>query len=308
MQHRTPILISLPLTGLMMAVALAACTAAPPPHTDPEGGSGGTAGGNPGTGGGSGPSTGGCTPGQLADHGTLNGRYGIVDTAAGGLEYFLQVNEWNASATQSVTFGGSDFFFQMTTQQASVPTTGGPTGFPSMFIGANSNHITDGSNLPKLVSDLTTVPTTWNWNDAGTLADTANNSYNATYDVWFSTSAAGEPAASAPSGGFLMVWLHKPTDAQPIGSIKYNGVTIAGVDGTWDVWIGLNGNKPCISYVRTQTTLSLSYDLNAFIKDAVANRPSTIQSAWYLSNIFSGFEIWRGGQGIETTSFCAVVN
>ena len=247
--------------------------------------------------------------GTLATSGTLNGRFGSTHVTASGSDYFLQVNEWNASATQTMAYGGS-FAFKMTTQMASVATNGGPTGFPSMFIGANSNHATTGSNLPKAVSALTTVPTTWNWNDNGTLADATNNSYNATYDVWFSTNPAGEPAASGPSGGFLMVWLHKPADAQPIGSVATgnHAVTIAGVPGTWDVWIGTNNSRPCISYVATQTTLSLSFDLNRFIQDAVNNRPNTIQSGWYLSNVFTGFEIWRGGVNLESTGFCAAVN
>ena len=105
-----------------------------------------------------------------------------------------------------------------------------------------------------------------------------------------------------------MVWYHKPADAQPIGSAMKKGITIPGVPGTWDVWIGLNGTHPCISYVATQTTLSLSYDLNLFIQDAVKNQPNTIQSSWYLTNIFTGFEIWRGGVNLESTSFCAHVN
>ena len=106
-----------------------------------------------------------------------------------------------------------------------------------------------------------------------------------------------------------MVWLHKPADAQPIGgSPMKTGITIAGVPGTWDVWIGPNGNRPCISYVATESTLSLSFDLNLFIQDAVKNQPNTIQSSWYLTNIFSGFEIWRGAQNVESTAFCAVVN
>ena len=57
-----------------------------------------------------------------------------------------------------------------------------------------------------------------------------------------------------------------------------------------------------------QATLSLSYDLNLFIQDAVKNQPNTIQSSWYLTNIFTGFEIWRGGVNLESTSFCAHVN
>jgi hypothetical protein len=253
----------------------------------------------------------GCTPGTLSDSGVLKSRFDSTKVMAGGVEYFMQVNEWNTSAAQVMTYGGA-FFFKMTTQEASAMTNGGPTGFPSLFIGANSRHSTANSNLPKQVSSLTSVLTTWNWNDNGTLADATANSYNAAYDVWFSTNPMGEPNASGPSGGFLMVWLHKPADAQPIGKILYPAVTIPGVGGTWDVWIGMNGRVPCTSYVRTEDTLSLSYDLNDFIKDAVANRTNNgtavLQNSWYLTNIFSGFEIWRGGVNLETTSFCAVVN
>jgi hypothetical protein len=159
------------------------------------------------------------------------------------------------------------------------------------------------------VSVLTTVPVSWTWDDAGTLADPTNNSYNATYDVWFSTNSAGEPNGVGPSGGFLMVWYHKPSDAQPIGgSPMKKAQTIAGVPGTWDVWIGKNGQVPCISYVSTTDLKSFSFDLNNFIQDAVKNQPNTILSTWYLTNIFTGFEIWRGGLNIQSTSFCAQVN
>ncbi|HEX6763962.1 MAG TPA: hypothetical protein VF103_00760, partial [Polyangiaceae bacterium] len=92
------------------------------------------------------------------------------------------------------------------------------------------------------------------------------------------------------------------------GRVTYQAVTVDGVDGTWDVWVGTNGSRPCISYVRTEASLSLSTDLNFFIRDAVDNRPSTIQDDWYLSNVFIGFEIWSGGIGLETTSFCTIVN
>jgi hypothetical protein len=177
-----------------------------------------------------------------------------------------------------------------------------------MFIGANSDHVTMGSNLPKQVSALTSVPTTWVWNDNGLMADTATNVWNSAYDVWFSTNPAGEPSAFGPSGGYLMVWLYDPPTAQPIGRVMYPGVTIEGVDGTWDVWVGTNGSRPCISYVRTEPSLVLSTDLNFFVQDAVMNRPSTISSDWYLSNVFIGFEIWSGGAGLETTSFCVIVN
>jgi hypothetical protein len=333
MSHRTSLSISLfPLCSLFAAcaIALGACSSggggenpqgsagqsgtAGQPGATGKGGSSGPAGapGHGGTtgaagGGGSAPLLG-CTPKALDSSGTLQGRYGTTHVTSDGRDYFLQVNQWNtgASGNQTMSYGGSSFF-KMTTQTATAATNGSPTGFPSVFIGANANHSTTGSNLPKQVSALTQVLTTWNWNDAGTRSDTTNNSYNATYDVWFSTNAGGDPSASAPSGGYLMVWLHRPNDAQPIGSISALNQTIPGVPGGWDVWVGMNGSKPCISYVSRSSTLSLSYDLNNFIKDAVTNRSGTIQSGWYLSNVFAGFEIWRGGMNIETTSFCAVV-
>jgi hypothetical protein len=270
------------------------------------GAAGATGSGGAATGGAAGGASGGCTPASLTTTGVLNGRYGTM--LFDNDYYFMQVNEWNSSASQVLSYGG-DYLFKMTTQMASSATNGSPTGFPSIFIGANSKHMTTGSNLPKAITALTTVPVSWTWDDAGTLTDDTNNSYNATYDVWFSTSSAGEPSAVGPSGGFLMVWYHKPADAQPIGgSPMKKAQTIAGVPGTWDVWIGMNGTKPCISYVSTQTLTSFAYDLNMFIQDAVKNQPNTIQSTWYLTNIFTGFEIWRGALNVASTSFCAQVN
>jgi xyloglucan-specific endo-beta-1,4-glucanase len=130
-------------------------------------------------------------------------------------------------------------------------------------------------------------------------------------DVWFSSHPEGDPSSYSPSGGFLMVWLHKPAAAQPIGGApQYTSVTISGVPGTWDIWIGPNGSVPVVSYVRTDVdpTYSMSFDLNAFIRDAVENRPGTLTDVMYLTNIFTGFEIWSGGVGLQTTSFCAGVN
>jgi hypothetical protein len=273
------------------------------------GGTGGTAGSSNVTGGTGGSDVGehGCTPGRMPSLGELRGPYGTLKPTIDGREYFLQVNEWNSTAPQVMAYGG-DYFFKMTQQDGTASTSGGPTGYPSMFIGANSDHVTLGSNLPKQVSALTSVPTTWVWNDNGLMADEATNVWNSAYDVWFSTNPAGEPSAFGPTGGYLMVWLYDPPSAQPIGRVMYPGVTIDGVDGTWDVWVGPNGNRPCISYVRTEPSRVLSTDLNFFIRDAVANRPSTISNDWYLSNVFVGFEIWSGGAGLETTSFCTIVN
>jgi hypothetical protein len=52
---------------------------------------------------------------------------------------------------------------------------------------------------------------------------------------------------------------------------------------------------------------SLSFDLNRFIQDSVANGYG-ITSSMYLSIVFAGFEIWGGGDGLQVKQFCAKVN
>lgn len=248
----------------------------------------------------------GCTPGQLTQTGTLSGRYGTYAATVGDKGYFLQVNEWGASSKQSMSYGG-DYFFKMTDQQASVSTSGAPAGYPSMFIGANSKHTTANSGLPKRVGDLGKVLTTWNWADNGAASDSNANSFNATYDVWFSTNAGGDPEAGTPTGGFLMVWYYGQ-GCQPIGAMTEAGRTIDGIPGCWDVWTGTNSGKPVISYKKQGMITSFGYDLNLFIKDALAHFPGYMNNDWYLTNIFTGFEIWKGGINLESTSFCAEVN
>ena len=78
--------------------------------------------------------------------GTLPGRYGTL--MFDNNYYFMQVNEWNSSASQVMSYGG-DYLFKMTTQMASTATNGGPTGFPSIFIGANSQAHDDGQQPPQ---------------------------------------------------------------------------------------------------------------------------------------------------------------
>ena len=250
-----------------------------------------------------------CAPGPMPTSGTLQGRWGSLTATVAGQEYFLQVNEWGASEPQTIEYGG-DTIFRITQQEAEASTNGAPTGFPCMFIGSNNGHATANSNLPKAVSELVSVPTTWTWNDVGVASDTVNNQFNATYDVWFSTTAAGDPGS--PSGGYLMVWLYDPPLGNPMSSgqapYPFTNVTVPGVSGTWDVFLGLNNSKPVISYIRRQATYGMTFDLNAFIQDAVNNRPGSIEASWYLTNVFIGFEIWRGGVGVETTGFCAFVN
>jgi hypothetical protein len=252
--------------------------------------------GTTGTGGSGGGGT--CT--SPTGSGTITDQYGTGVVGCGSKEYIVQNNEWGSTAGQTITYGpGANF---KVTVQKGTGANNNPEGFPSVFTGANANHNTGSSSmLPRAVSSITkgTAMTSMTWADNG-----ATGSYNAAYDVWFSTSSAGEPSAASPSGGFLMVWYHMPTSNQPIGT-SMTSATIGGKN--WNVWYGTNsGNgKPCVSYVAQTSINSFTYSLGDFIQDAVTR--GYVQNSWYLTNVFAGFEIWNGGVGLEVTDFSVTV-
>ena len=69
---------------------------------------------------------------------------------------------------------------------------------------------------------------------------------------------------------------------------------------------GSNSNAPVVSYVAQSSTMSYSFDLKKFIADAGTNG---IQTSWYLTDVFAGFEIWDGNgtSGLGVSEFTANV-
>ena len=103
-----------------------------------------------------------------------------------------------------------------------------------------------------------------------------------------------------------MVWLHKPTMNQPIGSMMGTAM----INGTnWNVWKGTNmtSKQPCISYVAVTDINTINFKLGDFIRDAVDKQGAIIKDSWYLTNVFAGYEIWSGGVGLETKDFTAAM-
>jgi hypothetical protein len=248
----------------------------------------------------------GCTDMATAS-GTVAQQFGSAQISAGGSKtYFLQSNWWQTFASESESYAGLSFTVH-NPQGASVPqSNGAPMGFPSLFIGQYAGNSTTGSNLPKQVSALTSVPTIYRTNNSSI----GTSNHNAAYDVWFTQDATPlSPSQSNPGAGgaYLMVWMFKPTDRQPRGSDSgHLDQTIAGVPGTWNVWVDTT-NPPCVSYVSTTPLDGLEFDLDDFIKDAVA-KSYGLTSSMYLSIVFGGFEIWGESDGIQLSQFCATVN
>lgn len=235
--------------------------------------------------------------------GTVTGQYGhaTIATSSASKSYILQSNWWTNYANQSEPYSGIGF---SVSGSGSFVAPEKPLGYPSLFIGSYAGYSSAGSNLPKQVSSLSTVPTVYQWSGS---SDTTR--YNASYDVWFTASSSklANGASSPGSGGaYLMVWMFMPDGAQPRGSRVSSSVSIPGATGTWQVWMD-NTDPPCVSYVANTKLSSISFDLNGFIKNAVSNNWG-VKNSQYLSIIFGGFEIWEGHSGLKLDKFCAQVN
>jgi hypothetical protein len=220
-----------------------------------------------------------------------------IQTSTTSKSYAAMANWWGKFSGQSVALSGLGF----TITNPGVSASGNdPIGFPTIFIGNYQTFSTVGSNLPKQVSALTTIPVVFNTN----LSSIDGSNLNASLDVWFNTTATRlSETASKPTGGYLMVWQAKPSNRQPRGGVRMSGQTVGSVPGKWDVW----ADSECVSYVSTTTQSNLTFDLNDFIKHAVANG-QVIQKGWYLAVVFGGFEVWSGGNGAKVSKFCAKVN
>lgn len=267
-----------------------------------------------GTGGGGTPGTGGTPTGGMpivqvtcndssGTTGALTTAYGSASLAAnGGKSYYIHANWWGGYDSQRIQYTGLSFGVNTNTPNDGDST---PAGYPSIYIGSYQGRSTSGSNLPKQVAALTSVPTSFQTNTQS--LDTSG--FNAAYDVWFT--ASGSPLANnatspGAGGAFLMVWLYKPANFKPLGGTSSGARAVPGVPGTWDVFRGTNGGVPCVSYVANPAIGGIETDLKLFIDDAVANNLG-VTSNQYLSVIFGGFEIWYGAQNASVNKFCAQV-
>lgn len=261
-----------------------------------------------GMGGSGGGGTNSCS--QPSGSGTISDQFGTAHVMC-PKDYLVQNNDWGvSSASQTIQFGPGAKF--KVTAQGGTGSNGAPASYPDIFTGAYAGKSTAGSGLPLAVSSIgaTGIQTSWSYDDSGVAA---GSSYNAAFDVWFSTGSGGDPNASSPSGGYLMVWYYKPSDNQPIGALIPNGtVTINGKQ--FNIWYGTNSSsgKPVVSYVAQQKINSWTFPLGAFIQDAATRNcagttTKCISSSWYLTTVFAGFEIWKGGANLATTDFGVAV-
>ena len=225
-----------------------------------------------------------------------------------GRKLVVQSNAWGSNIvanSQQLSYTNNSFTVLAGPQGGA---SNEPLSFPSIYVGESG--FIDGAqavstrrfdNLPIAISAIQSAQTHFAHN-------ASNQDANATYDVWF---AAQPPTAEygTATGAFLMVWTYKPGNRNAIGTMA----RAANVGGQqWQVFVGPRGggqgatgadaNAPVISYVRQGAALGdYTFDLKDFIDDAVT--AGELNGNFFLTDVFAGFEIWSGGQGLSVSDF-----
>jgi hypothetical protein len=242
-----------------------------------------------------------------------SGDFDRAKVLVGEEQYIIQNNNWGNPT-------GSDCILDYVNNSFTVSTCTGsnnpaPAAFPSIYIGNNGNtaqgvnSTSTTDNLPIQISAIGSLNSTFRYSGAG------GGTWNATYDIWFANSI---PTTEYQDGidGFIMIWLYDPSGAQPIGS-SMGSAMIGGMN--WNYWVGPRGDGPAgyndapvVSYVNTsendnsRAQTFVNKNLKEFFTHAVGLNAG-ITNSMYLTDVFAGFEIWNGGQGLKVDEFTAVV-
>lgn len=205
-------------------------------------------------------------------------------TPVDGGRYEVQNNVWGSTDPQCVRAFTTGF--EIT--EGDHHNDSGPASYPSIFSGCHYGTCTAGTQLPRRVSELGPVTSSW------AFTPPPDGTWNVAYDIWYDPTARKDDTVT---GTELMIWL-ADTGPAPIG--EQTGT--ATIDGTtWEVWRGENGAQ-VISYVRTERVDKVAdLDLSAFTADAVAR--GVVEKEWYLTSIQAGIEPWTGGAGFRTDDF-----
>jgi len=223
-------------------------------------------------------------------------RYGTFNLGS----YFVQNNEWGLENANGQGFSQTVWTTGAGSNAWSVAWNW-PQGndqlksYPSIVRGWHYNKWSpERGGLPVQVSQNAPLNTTTTYNLS------VSGNYDVAYDVFFGT--APDPGGPA---GELMVWLQW-SGQQPAGNRYASGVSLQGVPGTWDVWLG-NVGWPVWSFTPTAQygwNGDVSLNLQPFVWHcSYAN--SWLPQNWYVLNIEFGVEINKGSGTLNVTAFTA---
>ena len=225
-----------------------------------------------------------------------------------GEQYIIQNNNYGDPANTNLIIEYVNNGFTVIEGAGVGPRAGEPASFPAIYIGANgeTNHgvfaTTPTDNLPIQLSQITRVDTKFAWSGTTT-------SFAACYELWLANSTPTTTYLDALDG-FVRLWLHAPSDEQPLGT-QQGEVVAAGQ--AWEVWVGPRGEGPAgynpapvVTFVARSDVPAMTFDLAEFL-DAAADYG--IHPSLYLTDVFFGFQIFTGGAGedLSVDEFTCVV-
>jgi hypothetical protein len=228
----------------------------------------------------------------MGGEGSSQNRYQKADVTRDGKNYFFMANGWGPNfVSQTVSWKGTAFTVQ--SMQGTEGPNYEPASYPTMFCGEYSDSRSRECGLPRALEGMTALETGWSWEDNGNAGE-----YNAAYDIWLGTSNE-----RSSFSGYLMVWYREPVGQQPAGQRTLTGVTVANVEGTWDIWTGMVLGKPIINWVRSegQDTHDMEFDVLDFVADA-RMRGLPVPGTHVLS-VAVGFELWSSVTNLQSLDF-----
>ncbi|WP_137937698.1 RICIN domain-containing protein [Chitinivorax sp. B] len=214
-----------------------------------------------------------------------------------GGEYKVIGNYWNDAAqgtAQCIEVNKATGEWKLT-QSGWVRTDGPPSGYPAIFKGCHWGSCTKNSGLPLKLSDVKNAPSRWRVTSA------PGGHWNNAYDIWF---AQSPDIKGQPDGTEIMIWINKGGNVGPAGQ-KTGNVNINGMN--WDVYTapkgsaGFNDKWHIVSYVATNPSTNVNFDLKPFFDDSVQR--GLLQYHWYLIDVEAGTEPWQNGAGFQSHEF-----
>ncbi len=166
-----------------------------------------------------------------------------------------------------------------------------PVAFPNVFVGCSWGICSAHSGLPRRVSQLQSLVRSW------AIRGRAGGVWAASYDIWFDRV---RHTGGQARGAEIMIWL----SSRGFGARGGQVVTVRRVRYHLAHWVTSHHGKrwTYVQFNRVRPTSRVrDLSVRRFIR--VAERRGLIKRHWWLTSVEAGFEIWRGGVGLKTTTF-----
>lgn len=169
-------------------------------------------------------------------------------------------------------------------------------GYPEVLLDNKYSQ----TNLPRTISSITSIPSTWNYN----LTAQSSTGYDVAYDLWVypTTSTSGTATAE------IMIWTSAnfKQSGDNVGTFTFDGInfTLYQTLPAKYPWT----NHPVYSFVANQSVNYITGDLKQFITDLT--QKGYFSTSKYLTSVEAGVEV-RGSSGtgsLTTYNFTASVN